>query len=102
MIEITIGSLEEKIIKLLQRKYPITIVEIAQKLRMSRREVEWVLQKFQIKGIAKLEPLPDKTYVRLLRNDFQFIGPKQQRKIIKQNTQTKKKEETDYDGMMYT
>ncbi len=102
MIEITIGSLEENIIKLLQRKYPITTSEIAQKLHMSRREVEWVLQKFQIKGIVKLEPLPDKTYVRLLRNDFQFIGPKQQRKIIKQNTQTKKKEETDYDGMMYT
>lgn len=102
MIEITIGSLEEKIIKLLQRKYPITTREISQKLHVSQREIEWILQKFQIKGIAKLEPLPDKTYVRLLRNDFQFLGPRQQRKIIKQSTQTKKKEETDYNGIMYT
>ncbi len=102
MIEITLGSLEEKIIKLLQRNYPITTGEIAQKLHVSRREVEWILQKFQIKGIAKLEPLPDKTYVRLLRNDFQFIGAKQQRKIIKHSGQKKKKEETDYNGIMYT
>lgn len=102
MIEITLGSLEEKIIKLLQRSYPITTGEIAQKLHVSRREVEWILQKFQIKGIAKLEPLPDKTYVRLLRNDFRFIGAKQQRKIIKHSGQKKKKEETDYNGIMYT
>lgn len=102
MIEITIGSLEERIIKLLQKKYPITSSEIAQKLRVSRREVEWILQKFQIKGIAKLEPLPDKTYVRLLRSDFQFIGPRQQKKILKHTTQTKKENEKDNNSIMYT
>jgi transcriptional antiterminator len=102
MIEITIGSLEEKIIRLLQKKYPITIFELASRLRVSRKKIELVLQKFQIKGIAKLEPLPDKTYVRLLRNDFQFIGPRQQRKIMKQSTQSKKEDDGDYDGIMYS
>jgi len=103
MIEITVGSLEEQIIKLLQKMYPITTFELTQKLRVSRREIEWVLQKFQVKGIVKLEPLPDKTYVRLLRNDFQFIGPKQQQKIMKQESEKKKEpEEESSDGIMYS
>ena len=102
MIEITIGSLDEQIIKLLQKKYPITTFELASKLRVSQKEIEWVLQKFQVKGIVKLDPLPDKTYVRLLRNDFHFIGPKQQRKIMKQETEKNVKDDQDYDGMMYS
>lgn len=104
MIQITLGSLEERIIKLLQKTYPITTFELASKLQVPRKEVEWVLQKFQVKGIVKLEPLPDKTYVRLLRNDFQFIGPKQQRKIMKQDVEETKEEaeEKEYDDVMYS
>jgi len=102
MIEITIGSIEEQIIKLLKKTYPITTFEIAQKLRISRREIEWILHKFQIKGMVKLEPLPDKIYVRLLRNDFQFVGSKQQRKILKHTTKMKKKEDTGYNDIMYS
>jgi predicted transcriptional regulator len=102
MIEITIGSLEERLIKLLQKNYPITTFEIAQKLKVSRREIEWVLQKFQIKGIVKLEPLPDMTYVRLIRSDFQFVGPKQQRRIMKKSAEEKKEDSETYDGIMYS
>ncbi len=102
MIEITIGSLEEHIIKLLQTTYPITTAEVSRKLRVSRREVEWILHKFQIKGIVKLEPLPDITYVRLLRNDFHFVGPKQQRRIMKQSTDATKKDTDGYEGIMYS
>jgi transcriptional regulator with XRE-family HTH domain len=102
MIEITIGSLEEQIIKLLRKTYPITTAQISQKLRVSRREIEWILHKFQIKGIVKLEPLPDITYVRLLRNDFQFIGPRQQRRIMKQSTDTNKEDVNSYEGIMYS
>ncbi len=102
MIEITIGSLEEQIIKLLRKKYPITTFQIAQKLRVSRREIEWVLQKFQIKGIVKLEPLPDVMYVRLIRDDFRFIGPRQQRKIIKQSKENKTEDHDNYNGIMYS
>jgi DNA-binding transcriptional regulator LsrR (DeoR family) len=102
MIEIITGSLEEQIIKLLQKSYPITTFEIAQKLRVSRREIEWILKKFQIKGIVKLEPLPNITYVRLLRNDFLFVGSKQQRRIIKNTTENKKEENGNYNDIMYT
>lgn len=102
MIEIAAETLEEKIIKLLQNTYPITIADIERRLHVSRKQIEWILQKFQVKGIVKLEPLPDKTYVRLLRNDFLFIGQKHQRKIMKQESQEKKQEDEDYNGIMYS
>ena len=79
MIEINSGTLEERIIKLLQKTYPITVKDIKNELKISKDVTIRILKKFQIKGIVKLEPLPGKTYVRLLRNDFSFIGKKQQR-----------------------
>jgi predicted ArsR family transcriptional regulator len=101
MIEITSGTLEERIIKLLQKTYPITVKDIKKELNVSKSIVLRVLQKLQIKGIVKLEPLPDKTYVRLLRHDFSFIGKKRQRKFIKHHTGKKQKTE-EYDGIMYS
>jgi Winged helix-turn-helix DNA-binding len=103
MIDIVRGSLEEQIIKLLQKNYPITTFELALKLRVSQKNVERVLKKFQIKGIIKLDPLPDKIYVRLLRNDFNIIGMKQQRKPIKKKSfQNKKEDYIDSDNIMYS
>lgn len=102
MIELTIGSLEEKIIRLLQKNYPITTFEIAQKLRVTRNEIEWVLRKFQMKGIVRLDQLPDVTYVRLLRNDFLFHGLKQQRKTLKRTSEGKKQDYENHDDIMYS
>ena len=103
MIDIVRGSLEEQIIKLLQKNYPITTFELALKLRVSQKNVERVLKKFQIKGIIKLDPLPDKIYVRLLRNDFNIIGTKQQRKPNKKKSfQNKKEDYIDSDSIMYS
>jgi len=101
MIEITTGTLEEQIIKILKKTYPITVKEIKNKLNVSMDMVIRALKKFQMKGIVGLEPLPDKTYVRLLRHDFSFIGKKRQRKFIKHRT-GKKKQTNDYDGIMYS
>jgi len=102
MIEITRGTLEEQIIKVLQKNYPITIKELAGKLHLSKTLVLRILNKLQIKGILKLEPLPDKTYIRLLRNDFSFIGKKRQKKFIKHQKTHKKRENKEYDGIMYS
>lgn len=101
MIEITRGTLEERIIKLLQKKYPITVKEISGELKLKEEIVLRVLQKFHIKKILQLEPLPDKTYVRLIRRDFSFIGKKRQRKFIKHSS-GKKIETEEYDGIMYS
>jgi len=102
MIEITAGTVEERIIKLLQKTYPLTVADIEQELHLSRRVIIRTLQKFQTKKIVQLEPLPDKIYIRLLRNDFSFIGKKRQRKFIKHHGQGKRPKNKDYDGMMYS
>lgn len=102
MIEIVNGTLEEQIIKLLQKIYPITISDIEKKLHVSRKMILRVLQKFQVKGIVQLEPLSNKTYIRLLRNDFSFVGKKRQRKFIKRHSGKKKQEPEDYEGIMYS
>jgi predicted ArsR family transcriptional regulator len=100
MIEITTGTLQERVIKLLQKTYPITVIDIKNKLNISRIVIERLLQQLQVKGIVRLDALPDKTYVRLLRNDFSFVGKRRQRKFIKHRT-GKKPKKTDYDGIMY-
>jgi len=103
MIEIIRGSLEEQIIKILQKNYPITTFELALKLRVSQKIVERILQKFQIKGITKLDILPDKIYIRLLRNDFRIVGMKQQVKPIKKKSIKSKQEDYgDDDNIMYS
>ena len=103
MIEIVKETLEEQIIKLLQKTYPITISDIEKELHVSRKMIVRILQKFQVKGIIQLEPLPDKTYIRLLRHDFSFIGKKRQRKFIKHHRSGKKEQKPkEHDGMMYS
>jgi len=101
MIEIIKGTFEERIIRILQKKYPITVKELQNNLHLSRNTVMRFLNKFQIKGIVELEPLSDKTYIRLLRNDFSFIGKKNQRKFIKHSS-NKKQEKNEYKGPMYS
>ena len=102
MIEIVKGTLEERIIRILQKTYPITVKEIQEELHLSNKIVMRTLNKFQIKGIVKLDVLPDKTYVRLLRNDFSFLGKKRQRKFIKHHKSQKNKKSEEYDGIMYS
>ena len=102
MIEIVNGSLEEQIIKILQEIYPVSIHDIEDRLHISRDMILRVLQKFQVKGIVQLEPLSDKIFIRLLRNDFTFIGKKRQRKFIKHRKGRKKQEPEEYDGIMYS
>jgi predicted ArsR family transcriptional regulator len=102
MIEITKGTTEERIIRLLQKTYPITISEIKKELKLSKDIIVRTLKQLQIKGIVQLEPLPGKTYVRLLRQDFNFIGKKRQRKFIKHQSSSKKQENEEYNGIMYS
>jgi hypothetical protein len=102
MIEITTGSLDERIIKILQKTYPITVDEIKKQLNISKDITLRTLKKLQMKGVVILEPLSDLTYVRLLRHDFRFIGKKRQKKFIKHRSGVKKQETDEYDGIMYS
>ena len=102
MIEIINGTIEEQIIKLLQKIYPITINDIEKKLKLSKIVIIRVLRKLEVKGIIQLEPLNNKTYNRLLRNDFSFIGKKRQRKFIKHKSSNKKRVPEEYEGPMFS
>ena len=102
MIEIIVGSLEEQIIIHLQKTYPITVSQIQKTLRISQTVLLRTLKKLQARGIVRLDPLPGKIYIRLLRNDFSFIGRKQQRKGVKRSSRTKQSTSKDYDGIMYS
>lgn len=101
MIEITKGSIEEQIIRLLLKKYPITIKYLKENINISEAHLMRVIKKFQVKKILELEPLSNKTYIRLLRNDFRFIGKKRQRKFIKHCENKNESENEDYNGIMY-
>ena len=101
MIEIKGGTVEEKIIKHLQKTYPITIKDLEDALHLSRTRIIRVLQQFQVNGIVQLESLPDKTYVRLLRFDFKFVTKKRQRKFIKHQRTKRQYQQTDDDSIMY-
>jgi hypothetical protein len=98
MIEILAGTLEEHIITLLQSIYPITVSDLVRRLHVPRERVEWVLHKFQVKGIVKLEPLPDKTYIRLVRADFRVIGGKRKAAVARKHENI----EEDDPGFMYS
>ena len=101
MIEIKTGTMEEKIIKILQEFYPITVKEISKKLHISKSNAEFELIKLQSKGIVEIEPLPGKTFVRLLRHDFTFVGRRHQKKFIKRKRGRIAEKEEDENDIMF-
>lgn len=101
MIEIPSGTMEEKIIKILQEKYPITVEQLKNELKVSKAIIERELRKLEARGILLLEPLPDRTFIRLLRNDFRFIGRRHQYKFIKRKRRKMDKKEENKDDVMF-
>ena len=103
MIEIDNAGIDAQIIKILQKKYPVTVRDIEKELNLSRDRIIRVLNQLHVKGIVLLEPLSDKIYVRLLRRDFKFVGKKRQRKFIKHHRSQKpiKIKSEDEDDIMY-
>ena len=99
-IEIEQGSLEERVLRFLLEAYPATVEDLKWDLKVSQKILDRVLKKLVARGIVELEKLPGKTYVRLLRSDFAFVGMKaSQKKRFKRKGGRKKQE--DYDGMMF-
>jgi len=104
MIEVVKGSMEERIIKTLEKEYPITIKDLSRKMGVSERKTKMELIKLQSRGIVELEPLPDKTFIRLIRFDFVFVGRRRQYRFIKKKKirMEEEKEEKEEDrGIMY-
>ena len=101
MIDIKVGTIEERIIKMLQKEYPITVKELSRKLGISMEKLKTELLKLQSKNVIVLEPLPDKTFIRLIRFDIRFIGRRRQYKFIKKKKMRIEEEEDERNDIMY-
>ncbi|RLF26583.1 MAG: transcriptional regulator [Thermoplasmata archaeon] len=102
MIEITTGTVAERILKQLQKTYPITVSTLREQLGLPRTVLIRELEKLQTRGVLQPEPLPGKIYIRLTRSDFRFVGKRRQRRFIKKSYPKKpKKEVKDDDDVMY-
>ena len=99
MIEIKKGTLEERIIKTVQKEYPITLKELSKKLGISEKRLTAELIKMQSKNILVMEKLPDKVYIRLIRFDFLFVGRRRQYKFIKKKKMKEEKRDDENDIM---
>ena len=68
-IEVLHGSLEERILRFLLEAYPVTTAVLARDLRIPEARLGRVLKGLVTRGVVELEELPDKTFVRLLRQE---------------------------------
>jgi len=100
MIEINKDSLEARVLKILMVRYPITAKELGTELGVKGSALKPVLLELRRMRILDFDLLPNKTFIRLLRTDFSFVGIKaeQRRGLVKKSFGKKEKE---YEGMMY-
>ncbi|GEM_PF-3454910 len=70
------NKLQERIIKILMKRYPITTDELVKEIGMRKDVVQKEIKKLEREGVIALEVLPDKIFVRLLRRDFMFFNEK--------------------------
>jgi len=100
-MQIKTGSLEERILRILLKKYPVTVNEIQEEIGINEDTLERILKALQTKGAIMLDVLPDETFVRLINPNLHFIGRSQvQKKALKRKT-GKKKNESNVNEMMY-
>jgi len=100
MIQINKDSLEARILRFLMQNYPVTLKELSQELKIKESTLKPKLDELRKMGILEFDHLPDKTFIRLLRSDFNFVGirPEQRRGLMKKFSKHKKE---DYEGMAY-
>jgi DNA-binding transcriptional ArsR family regulator len=65
-MSVQVSALEARIIRILKDWYPITVEELRDELSLRRDVLERALKALVVKGVIVLEPLSDKTYIRLL------------------------------------
>jgi DNA-binding MarR family transcriptional regulator len=65
-MKMKMSNLETRIVRLLQEWYPITVEELRDELSVRQDSLVRALKSLAVKGVIALEPLTDKTYVRLL------------------------------------
>ncbi len=109
MVQVKANSIDGKVLRVLLERYPIDIKEVAVEVNLPIRSVERTIKAMEQRGWVQLEVLPDKTFIRMRRFDFSFIGRDDtQRKAVKHKGKGKKRKKAvdkllrdDHDDMMY-
>ncbi|MGA1820905.1 MAG: hypothetical protein ACMUIG_00095 [Thermoplasmatota archaeon] len=109
MVQVKAKSIEAKILKVLLRIYPVDSNTVSDEIGIPLREVDRILKGMEKRGWISLERLPDRTFIRLRRTDFTFLGREEtQRKAVKHKRKDRKKSEIkkkltrdEHDDMMY-
>jgi len=80
-MKVQLNSLEIRILSILKDWYPITVEELRDELSLRPAELDRALKSLMVKGIIVLEPLSDKSYIRLLAPDIEieFAGGKRKK-----------------------
>lgn len=73
-MKIALDALETRVVALLRKRYPITVDEIREVLSIRLDTLNKTLRRLAAKGVLVLEPLPDKTFVRLLLPGVEVAG----------------------------
>jgi hypothetical protein len=79
-MNVQVSALEAQIIGILKDWYPITVEELMDELSKRKDVLERALKSLIVKGVIELEPLSDKTYIRLLVPDVIVSVPNPRRK----------------------
>ncbi len=80
MKRLQVAPLEARILGILKDWYPITVEELRDELGVSKIALERALKSLMVKGVVQLEPLSDKTFVRLLVPEVVFDTDKKGKK----------------------
>jgi DNA-binding transcriptional ArsR family regulator len=101
VIQVVEGTVESRILHLLLEMYPVTVRDLERELSLRDDVLERALKRLVARGIVEVEPLSDRTYVRLIRRDFSFSGlkPSQRRRV--RHHGGKREKPKDYDGPMF-
>jgi len=75
-----VDALQARIINILKDWYPITVEELRDEISLPSGVLERALKALMVKGVIELEPLTDKTYIRLLVPELMFEVDKKDRR----------------------
>lgn len=83
-MKVQVDALQARILSILKDWYPITLEELKDELALPTNVLERSLKGLMVKGVIALEPLSDKTYIRLLVPeiviDVERTSPKRKKK----------------------
>ncbi len=84
-MKVQVDALQARIINILKDWYPITVEELKDELSLPSGVLERALKALMVKGVIELEPLTDKTYIRLLVPEIMFEVDKKDRRRKKKS-----------------